>query len=98
MREQSYRKEYEALQIFRRSWTNGRKGTNVLRHSTCILKVDVLWSDLHIHQRSLDVRVPHQLHERGQAHTGADHVGGKGVSKAMRVGQLDSGALAMVTE
>ena len=39
----------------------------MLRHGTCILKVDVLWSDLHVDERSLDVCVAHQLHERGQA-------------------------------
>ena len=70
----------------------------MLGHGTCILNVDVLWSDLHLEQRSLDISVTHQLHECGQAHTGADHVRGKGVSKSMRVGELDAGALAMVTE
>jgi hypothetical protein len=58
----------------------------MLRHGVCILKVDVLWGDLHIEQRSLDIGVTHQLHEGGQAHPGADHVGGKGVSKPMRIG------------
>jgi hypothetical protein len=62
------------------------------------LKVEVLWGDLHIAQGSLDIGVTHQLHERGQAHTGADHVGGKGVSKPVRISQLDVGGLAMVAK
>ena len=60
----------------------------MLRHGACILQVDVLWGDLHIEQRGLDVGVTHQLHERGQADAGAHHVRGKGVSKAMGVGEL----------
>jgi len=70
----------------------------VLRHGTCILKVDVLWSDLHVEQRSLDISVTQELHERGQTHTGADYVGSKGVSKSMRAGERDAGTLAMVAE
>jgi len=70
----------------------------VLRDGTRILKVEVLRGDQHIEQRGLDIRVTHQLHERGQTHTGADHVGSKGVSKSMRVSDLDAGGLAMVTE
>ena len=70
----------------------------MLRYGTCVLKVDVLRGYQHIEQRGLDVCVTHQLHERGQTHTGADHVGSKGVSKAMRVGELDAGGLAMVAE
>jgi len=31
-------------------------------------------------QRSLNVGVTHQLHERGQAYPGTYHIGGKGVS------------------
>ncbi len=44
------------------------------------------------------LRVPHQLHQCGQTHASTDHVGGKGGSKAMWVGKLDAGGLAMVTE
>ena len=54
-------------------WSGGRRarfmrrspaGDEVLRHGTCILQVDVLWSDLHVDERGLDVCVTHQLHER----------------------------------
>src|SRR5262249_44710422 len=62
----------------RGSWGGHRKGANLLRHRPGILKVDVLWGDLHIAQRGLNVGMTHQLHEGGQADTGADHVRGKG--------------------
>ena len=62
------------------------------------MKVDILWGDLHIVQRGLDIGVTHQLHERGQAYAGTYHIGGKGVPKAMGVGELDVGGLAMVAE
>jgi len=63
-----------------------------------ILQVDVLGGDLHIAQGGLDVGVTHQLHERGQADPAAYHVRGEGVAEAMRVGEGDTGALAMVAE
>jgi hypothetical protein len=71
---------------------------DALRSGAGVLKVDVLRGDLHIVQGSLDVGVPHQLHQRGQADAGAHHIRGEGVSEAMRVGQLDAGGLAMVAE
>jgi len=40
----------------------------------------------------LNVGVTHQLHERGQAYPGTYHIGGKGVSKTMRVGELNASA------
>jgi hypothetical protein len=52
----------------------------VLRHCARILNIDVLWGDLPIGQRGLNVGVTHQLHERGQAYPGTYHVGGKGVA------------------
>jgi hypothetical protein len=51
-----------------------------------------------IDERCLDISVPHQLHERGQAHAGADHVGGEAVPEAMWVGELDLGGLTMVAK
>src|SRR5437016_4092972 len=51
-----------------------------------------------VNQRSLDTSVPHQLHERGQAHAGADHVGGKAMPEAMWVGELDLSGLTMVAK
>ena len=51
-----------------------RQGPDVLGHGARILEVDVLRSDLHIDQRGLDIGVPHQVHERGQADAGPHHV------------------------
>jgi len=69
-----------------------------LGHRARILQVDVLGGDLHLKEGALDVGVTHQLHERGQADPAADHVRGEGVPEAMRVGEVDAGALAMVAE
>ena len=54
--------------------------------------------DLHIEQRGLNVGVTHQLHERRQAYPGTYHIGGKGVSKTMRVGERNASGSAMVAE
>lgn len=70
----------------------------VLRHRAGILLVDLLRGDLHIDERSLDVRVPHQLHERGQAHTTTNHVRGKGMPKAVWIRELDVRSLTMVAK
>ena len=68
------------------------------RYCARILLVNVLWGDLHIMQGRLNIGMPHQLHKCRQADSGAYHVGGEGVSEAMRVGKLNAGALAMVAE
>jgi len=70
----------------------------VLGHGARILQVDVLRSDLHVTQGSLDVGVTHQVHERGQADPTAYHFRGEGVAEAMWVSELDTSALAMVAE
>jgi hypothetical protein len=36
------------------------------------------------------MRVTHQLHERGQADAGANHIRSKGVAEAVRVGEGDA--------
>ena len=70
----------------------------MLRHCARILKIDILWCDPHILECGLDVGVTHQSHERRQAHTRAYHIRGKGVSKTMRMGELNPGGLTMVAE
>ena len=65
------------------SWRCYRKGPDVLSCGTRILLEDIERSDFHVDESGLDVRVSHQVHEGGQAHTGAQHIGGKGVSEAM---------------
>lgn len=71
---------------------------DLLCHSPRVLKADILGSDPDIKQCSLDVRVSHQLHKRGQTDAGSDHVRGKCMSKPMGIGELDAGSLTMVSE
>jgi len=42
--------------------------------------------------------VSHQLHERGQADAGANHVSGERMPESMRIGFGDAGGLAMMAE
>ena len=70
----------------------------MLRHCARILKIDILWCDPHILEGGLDIGVTHQSHERRQAHTGAYHIRGKGVSKPMGVGVTDIAPDPMMTE
>ena len=81
------------------SFTSGdRHRPDVLSDRSRILLIDLERSDLHIDQRGLDVRMTHQLHEGGQANAGAHHIRGKGVPKAVGVGNLDAGRLAMMAK
>ncbi len=75
-----------------------RKGTNALGHRAHILEVNILRSNLRVVQRGLDIGMTHQPHERGQTNSGAYHVRGKGVPKAMGIGDSDAGCLSMVAE
>jgi len=63
-----------------------------------VLKIDILRGDLHVVPGGLDVSMPHQLHKRGQADTGAHHIGSKSMSKPVGIGQLDAGGVAMIAE
>ena len=63
---------------------------DTLRHGACVLKIDILRSDLNVEQSRLDISVSHELHERRQADAFPHHVRGKCVSEAMRVGELDA--------
>src|SRR5262252_6645932 len=71
---------------------------DLLCHSSRVLKVDILGSDPDIKQCSLDVRVSHQLHQRGQTDASSYHVRSERMSKPMRIGELDTGSLTMVAE
>jgi len=46
----------------------------MLSDRTRVLDVHVLRGDLHIEQRGLDIGMTHQVHERGEADTGPQHV------------------------
>jgi hypothetical protein len=63
-----------------------------------ILKIDVLRGDLYIVQGGLDVGMPHQVHECRQADPSAHHIGGEGVSEAVRIGKPDTSRAAMMAE
>lgn len=71
---------------------------NSVSHRACVLKVNILRSDLHVDQRRLDISVSHKLHERGQTDAFPHHVRGKCVPEAMRVGEFDARRLAVITE
>ena len=63
-----------------------------------ILKVNILWRDLHIVQSGLDIGMAHQLHERWQADTGTHHILGEGMSEPVWVGDLYAGGAAMMAK
>ena len=75
-----------------------RQGPDPLGHSLRVLQIDILGSDPDIKQCSLNVRVSHQLHERGQTDAGSYHVRGKRMAKPMGIGELDAGGLTMVAK
>jgi len=77
----------------------GRQGrAPQLSHGADILLVDVLWGDADVDHGGLDLRMSHQVHERGQADAGANHVGGERMAESMGIGFGDAGSLAMMTE
>jgi hypothetical protein len=63
-----------------------------------VLQIDILRRNLHIVHGGFDIGVPHQLHEGRQADTGAHHIGGEGVSEAVRIGEPDPRRAAMMAE
>ena len=84
--------------VARGSRRGHREPADLLCHSSRVLKVDILGSDPDIKQCSLDVRVSHQLHQRGQTDASSYHVRSERMSKPMRIGELDTGSLTMVAE
>ena len=48
-------------------------GPDVLLYSTRILLINVKRSQLDVNQGCLNLRMPHELHERWEAHSGPDH-------------------------
>ena len=46
----------------------------MLGYGARVLEIDVLWRDLHIQQRGLDIGMAHQAHQRGEADAGPQHV------------------------
>ena len=64
----------------------------MLGHGARILLINLLRRDPHIFQHGLDAGVAHQLHEGGQADTGAHHIGGEGAPETVRVGKTNEGS------
>jgi hypothetical protein len=52
------------------SWLLWESRPDVLLYSTRVLLINVKRSQLDINQGGLNLRVTHELHERGQTHTG----------------------------
>src|SRR4029077_590762 len=71
---------------------------DTLRHGACVLKIDILRSDLNVEQSCLDISVTHELHERRQADAFPHHVRGKCVSETMRVGEVNASRLSVIAE
>ena len=44
-----------------------------------MMSEELVRGELYIDERGFDLGMPHQLHERGQADAGADHVCGEGM-------------------
>jgi hypothetical protein len=80
------------------SWHWWESRPDVLLYSAHVLLINVKRSQLDINQGGLNLRVTHELHERGQTHTGPDHVGSECVAEPMRVGMDDTGGDAVMTE
>jgi hypothetical protein len=51
-----------------------------------VLLIHVNGSYFDIDKGGLNVGVAHEAHEGGKTHTGTHHIGGEGMSEAMRVG------------
>ena len=56
------------------SWLWWESRPDVLLYGTRVLLINVKRSQLDIYQGGLNLRVTHELHERWQTDTGADHV------------------------
>ncbi len=67
-------------------------------HGSGILAPDILGRELNVEHGGADVRVSHQLLERGQGDSGPNHICSKCVSKPMRIGTKDLTAQAMMAE
>src|SRR5256885_2205058 len=62
-----------------------RNRSDVLSNRASVLLPDVLWSELNVDQCGLNLCMPHELHQRREANTRADHVRSEGVPKPLRV-------------
>ena len=68
--------------------TRQRETSSVL-HRVRILAPDIPGSQLHVKHGGVDVSMSHQFLEGGQRDPVANHIGSKGMSKAVRIGAED---------
>jgi hypothetical protein len=80
------------------SWPQWRNGPDVLGNGALVLLPDVLWSELNIDQRGLNLCMTHELHQRGEANAPADHVGGECVPEPVRIRLRHARGLPVMTE
>ena len=62
------------------SWLQWQSGPDVPGNRARVLLPDVLWSELNVDQRSLNLSMPHELHQSWQTNTRAEHVRSEGVA------------------
>ena len=70
----------------------------MLGNGASILLPHVLWSELNIDQRGLNLCMTHELHERREANARSDHVRSEGVPKSVRVRLSHARGLPVMTE
>jgi hypothetical protein len=70
----------------------------VLCHGPRVLLINILRSELNVDQSGVDLGVTHELHERGEADAGADHIRCKCVSKPVRVSLSGAGGSTVMAE
>ena len=67
-------------------------------HGSGILTPDILGRELNVEHGGVDVGVSHQLLEGGQGDSTPNHIGGKCMSKSVRIGKADLTTQAMMAE
>src|SRR5271167_262165 len=80
------------------SWLQRASGPDVLGNRASVLVRDVLWSELNIDQRGLNLCMPHELQQRREANARTDQVRGEGVPKPVQVGLRHARGLPVMTK
>jgi hypothetical protein len=65
------------------SWLRPRDGPDMLGNGARILLIDIKRSELNVEHGSLDLRVPHELHQCRKAHARPYHVGSKRMAESV---------------
>src|SRR6516165_6447472 len=80
------------------SWLHWRSGPDELGNCASVLLPDVLWRELKVDHRGLDLCMTHELHERRKANACPEHVRSEGVPKSVRVCLRHARGLPMMTK